>query len=161
MKSVLTEIKAELPTILRGTLFQDGFNYFLSKLIPGLMGFLSVLLFVRLLGVEQYGHYAVIFTFVMAWASGLGGWLSQGILRFQSQWHEPEQARNFFRAVLSGTVYSAITGFVLSAIALPLFGIERGWSLLIPLCLLGILTAYIVVAAHFQASLLSMKVIRL
>src|SRR5438128_1054913 len=67
----------------RGALVQDAFNYFLSKIVPGLMGFLSVLVFVRMVGVEQFGRYAVVFAFVMAWASGLAAWLSQGILRFQ------------------------------------------------------------------------------
>src|SRR6266478_3554243 len=84
---------------LRGALVQDAFNYFLSKIVPGLMGFLSVLVFVRLVGVEQYGRYAVVFAFVMAWASGLAAWLSQGILRFQSQWHEPGDAVNFLRSI--------------------------------------------------------------
>src|SRR5579859_6769992 len=48
----------------RGALVQDAFNYFLSKIVPGLMGFLSVLVFVRMVGVEQYGRYAVVFAFV-------------------------------------------------------------------------------------------------
>ena len=69
---------------LKRTLFRDGFNYFLSKIIPGLMGFLSVLVFVRLLGVEQYGRYAVVFAFVMAWASGLSGWLARECFDFKA-----------------------------------------------------------------------------
>src|SRR5260370_2866993 len=50
---------------------QDYFNYFLSKVVPGLMGLLSVLVFVRLVGYEQYGRYAVVSAFGMAWASGM------------------------------------------------------------------------------------------
>jgi len=143
---------------LNRTLFRDGFYYFLSKVIPGLMGFLSVLVFVRLLGVEQYGRYAVIFAFVMAWASALSGWLSQGILRFQSQWHEPDAA-SFFRSTMLGTVLSAIAGFVFLGTAMLVLGIEKGWSLLVPLILLCGLIAYIVAIARFQASLQSRKVL--
>jgi O-antigen/teichoic acid export membrane protein len=144
---------------LKRTLFRDGFNYFLSKIIPGLMGFLSVLVFVRLLGVEQYGRYAVIFAFVMAWASGLSGWLSQGMLRFQSQWHEPEDTASFLRSTILGTGISATAGFIFLGIAMPALGIEKGWSLVIPLTLLGALIVYIVATARFQASLQSRKVL--
>src|SRR2546427_4617158 len=87
---------------MHGKLFRDAFNYFLSKVVPGLMGLLSVLVFVRLVGYEQYGRYAVVFAFVMAWASGMAGGLSQGILRFQSQWREPQEAENFLRSAGAG-----------------------------------------------------------
>mgnify|MGYP001298868624 CR=1 FL=1 len=145
---------------LRTALVQDAFNYFLSKIVPGLMGFLSVLVFVRIVGVEQYGRYAVVFAFVMAWASGLAGWLSQGILRFQSRWREPGEAENFLRSATVGTVLSAVIGAIALAIAMPAFGVQRGWPLLISLGLLGALIVYIVAIARFQASLRSAKVLR-
>jgi len=144
---------------LRRILFRDGFNYFLSKVIPGLMGFLSVLIFVRLLGVEQYGRYAMIFALVMAWASGLSGWLSQGVLRFQSQWHHPDDSENFFRSTMLGMLLSAIAGFVFLGIAMPALGIEKGWSLFVPLALLCGLIAYTVAIGRLQASLQSRKVL--
>jgi len=144
----------------RGALVQDAFNYFLSKIVPGLMGFLSVLVFVRMVGVEQYGRYAVVFAFVMAWASGLAGWLSQGILRFQSRWREPAEAANFLRSAKAGTVLSAVIGAIAVAVAMPAFGVQKGWPLLISWGLLGALIVYTVTIARFQASLRSAKVLR-
>ncbi len=144
----------------RGALIQDAFNYFLSKIVPGLMGFLSVLVFVRLVGVEQYGRYAVVFAFVMAWASGLAGWLSQGILRFQSQWRLPGEAANFLHSAVAGGVFSAAIGAIAVGLAMPAFGMQKGWALLISLGLLGALIAYTVAIARFQASLRSAKVLR-
>src|SRR6266566_7950065 len=144
----------------RRKLIQDAFNYFLSKIIPGLMGFLSVLVFVRIVGVEQYGRYAVVFAFVMAWASGLAGWLSQGILRFQSQWRLPGEAANFLHSAVAGGVFSAAIGAIAVGLAMPAFGMQKGWALLISLGLLGALIAYTVAIARFQASLRSAKVLR-
>jgi O-antigen/teichoic acid export membrane protein len=144
----------------RGALVQDAFNYFMSKIVPGFMGFLSVLVFVRLVGVEQYGRYAVAFAFVMAWASGLAAWLSQGILRFQSQWHEPGDAASFLRSTMVGTVLSAAIGALAVGIAMPAFGVQKGWPLLISLGLLGALIVYTVALARFQASLRSAKVLK-
>src|SRR5947209_6809181 len=139
---------------------QDYFNYFLSKVVPGLMGLLSVLVFVRLVGYEQYGRYAVVFAFVMAWASGMAGWLSQGILRFQSQWREPGEAENFLRSAAAGTVLSAAIGAIAVGIAMPAFGVQKSWPLLISLGLLGALIVYTVAIARYQASLRSAKVLR-
>jgi O-antigen/teichoic acid export membrane protein len=144
----------------RGALVQDAFNYFLSKIVPGLMGFLSVLVFVRVVGVEQYGRYAVVFAFVMAWASGLAGWLSQGILRFQSRWREPGEADNFLLSATVGTILSVAVGVIAVAIAMPALGVQRGWPLLISLGLLGTLIVYTVAIARFQASLRSAKVLQ-
>ena len=145
---------------MRGKLFRDAFNYFLSKVVPGLMGLLSVLVFVRLVGYEQYGRYAVVFAFVMAWASGMAGWLSQGILRFQSRWREPQETENFLRSAVAGTILSAAIGGLAVGIAMPAFGMQKGWALLISLGLLGALVVYTVAIARFQASLLSAKVLR-
>ena len=145
---------------MHGKLFRDAFNYFLSKVVPGLMGLLSVLVFVRLVGYEQYGRYAVVFAFVMAWASGMAGWLSQGILRFQSQWREPGEAENFLRSAAAGTVLSVAIGAIAVGIAMPAFGVQKGWALLISLGLLGALVVYTVAIARFQASLRSAKVLR-
>ncbi len=144
----------------RGALVQDAFNYFLSKIVPGLMGFLSVLVFVRMVGVEQYGRYAVVFAFVMAWASGLAGWLSQGILRFQSQWREADGAANFLRSATAGTILSVAIGALAVGVAMPAFGVQKGWPLLISLGLLGASIIYAVAIARFQASLRSAKVLR-
>ena len=144
----------------RLALMRDALNYFLSKLVPGLMGFLAVLVFVRMVGVEQYGRYAVVFAFVMAWGSGLAGWLSQGILRFQSQWRKPEEAENFQRSAVAGTILSVAIGGLAVGIAMPVFGVEKGWPLLISLGLLGALTVYTVTIARLQASLRSAQVLR-
>jgi O-antigen/teichoic acid export membrane protein len=144
----------------RAALVQDAFNYFLSKIVPALMGFVSVLVFVRFVGLEQYGRYAVVFAFVMAWATGLAGWLGQGVLRFQSQCREPGEAANFLRSAVAGTVLSAAFGAAALGIAMPAFGVQRGWGLLISLGLLGALIVYAVAIARFQASLKSAMVLR-
>jgi len=147
-------------TGLRESVMRDAFNYFLSKIMPGLMGFLSVLVFVRMVGVEQYGRYAILFALVMASASGLAGWLSQGILRFQSRWREPAEAENFLHSAIAGTILSVAFGALALGIAIPALGLRQGWALLISLALFGVLLVYTVTLARFQASLRSARVLR-
>ena len=147
-------------TVLRERLVRDALNYFLSKIVPGLMGFLSVLVFVRMVGVEEYGRYAVLFALVMAAASGLAGWLSQGTLRFQSQWPEPAEAENFLRSVAAGTILSVAAGALALGGIIPALGLQRGWALLISVALFGAALVYTVALARFQASLRSAQVLR-
>jgi len=141
-------------------LIRDAFNYFLSKIVPGLMSFLSVLTFVRIMGVEEYGRYAVVFAFVMAPASGLAGWLSQGILRFKSQWYQREAAENFRHSALVGTILSIAIGGLAVGIAMPALRVQGGWSLVVSLVLLGVLVVYTVAISWLQASFRSAQVLR-
>ncbi len=144
---------------LSAKLVLDSANYFLGKIVPGLMGFLSVLIFVRLIGVEQYGRYAVAFAVVMAFASGMAGWLGQGILRFQSQAVDTLEVATFSRATRWGTLLSVAIGACVLAIVLPLSGIDKGWQVLVPVLLLAGIVAYTVTIARFQAALRSAKVL--
>jgi O-antigen/teichoic acid export membrane protein len=156
----LPDAKRSADGHFRGRLVQDAFNYFLSKVVPGMMGFLSVLVFVRLVGVEQYGRYAVLFAFVMASASGFAGWLSQGILRFQSQSRNPTEEESFLRSAVTGTILSVVAGEIVLAVAIPAFGVQTGWPLLISLAFFAVLLVYAVTLARFQASLRSSTVLR-
>ncbi len=146
---------------LRKRLVQDSFNYFLSKVVPGLMGLLSVVVFIRLVGYEQYGRYAVVLSLVIACSAGMSGWLSQGALRFQSSHLESEDVRVFERAVVTGTVLSVLVGGVSLGAALFFSGLQTNWTLLISIGLFAVLLIYTVILARFQASLRSSSVMRM
>jgi O-antigen/teichoic acid export membrane protein len=138
----------------------DSINYFLSKIIPGLMGFLFVLVFVRLLGYEEYGHYAVVFAIVMASASGMAGWLSQGILRFQSQNTGAHANGLFSTAANLGTTLSLALGAAGVGIGLILSGAQRYVSASLSTALFAALLVYTLSLARFQAELESKKVLQ-
>jgi O-antigen/teichoic acid export membrane protein len=104
---------------LRGKLGRDFANYFLSKIIPGIMGLLAVMIFVRIAGLEQYGIYSVALALCMSVGTGLSGWISQGILRFQSA---HSAALEFNRVVVIGTLLSILAATLLLAVLLPVLG---------------------------------------
>lgn len=141
-------------------LVSDSINYFLSKIIPGLMGFLSVLVFVRLLGYEEYGRYAVVFAVVMASASGMAGWLSQGILRFQSQ-NTGAQANGLFSSAANlGTTLSLALGAAGVEVGLVLSGAQRYLGASLSTALFAALLVYTLSLARFQAELESKRVLQ-
>jgi O-antigen/teichoic acid export membrane protein len=97
---------------LKNKLVSDTRNYFLSKIVPGLMGLLTVMVFVRVVGYEQYGRYAVVFAMVTACATGGAGWIGQGILRFHSQHAGTTEEPSFRGGSQLGVLLSALLGAV-------------------------------------------------
>jgi O-antigen/teichoic acid export membrane protein len=156
MSSDVLEVQGEV----RRKLVVDSINYFLSKIIPGLMGFLSVLVFVRLLGYEEYGRYAVVFAVVMASASGMAGWLSQGILRFQSQIAGPDAHGHFSMAANLGTILSLALGATGLGVGFLFSGAQRGYGVWISTALFAAVLVYTLTLARFQAGLESRKVLQ-
>jgi len=141
------------------TLFRDGFNYFLSKIIPGGAGLLSVIVFVRMVGYAEYGRFAVLFATAMAFALGLSGWLGQGTLRFQSKYHTPADSASFQHATRFGALLSAVLGGLALAISLWLSDGYSLWSLVLSVGFFAVALAYNIVYAQLQASLRSQSVL--
>lgn len=87
-------------------IFKDVFQYAISKVFPGITGLLMVVLFVRLVGVEEYGRFSLIFSFVITCATLTVGWLNQAQLRYYSKY--AEDLINFENVVRTGMVLSIL-----------------------------------------------------
>lgn len=102
------EVRGSDPSVVH-FLMKDSFGYLLSKIVPGVFGLISVPVFVRLIGVEEYGRFAVVFPVLMAIAGFGAGWLQQGILRFHpGDEKSTQQLVVFKKAILRGTWYSVL-----------------------------------------------------
>jgi len=104
----------------RADLIRDSLGYLASKVIPGFFGLISVPVFVRLIGLEEYGRLAVILPVLMALGGAGAGWLQQGILRFHSaSGASSAEGSAFDHAVERGTIYAVLTlsGAVLAVLA--------------------------------------------
>jgi O-antigen/teichoic acid export membrane protein len=142
---------------LKKKLIRDSFNYFLSKAITGIMGLLSVLTFVRLVGTAEYGKYSVLFAIVTACTAGLSGWLPQGILRYFSMSHSVHEAIRFKSATLLGSLLSILIGTLVLGIAL-WFERQPFWSSILGLLLLAAGMLYGIFLIELQAMLKSRRV---
>src|ERR1700690_1195649 len=121
---------------LKKKLIRDSCHYFLSKAVPGLMGFCSVLAFVRLVGNAEYGRYSVLLALVTACTAGLSAWLPQGILRYFSMSLSRPEAARFKSETLLGFVYSIVTGVLVLGAAL-CFERQPFWSSVLAVLLLA------------------------
>jgi len=70
----------------RVNLIRDTAVYALAKGIPGVLGLLSVAIFIRLVGPTQFGLFAILSATVGMWSSFASGWFYQGVLRYYSSW---------------------------------------------------------------------------
>jgi O-antigen/teichoic acid export membrane protein len=145
--------------LVKRKLVADALNYFLSKIIPGIMGLCSVLVFVRVLGYDQYGRYAVVFAITIAVANGMSGWLSQGIIRFQTHYLAPSQAANFRLATLVGCLISVVAGGITVGFSVFASGVHQIWVILSSSALCAAVVLNTVLIAWFQARLRSHMVV--
>lgn len=147
-------------SVLRAPLLRDSLNYFGSKVVPGLMGLISVPVFIRLIGLDQFGRFALAVPILLAIGSASSGWLAQGILRFHPVASETRGREiSFDRAVKAGTlatllVTSLLLAFILAGMHSPIFA-----SLIaLAFCLSFVL--YTITLAKFQARLQPVIVLR-
>ena len=80
------------------SLVKDMITYAWAKAIPGVAVFLSVLLFIRWLGPEEFGYYSLLFSFVNMCTAFSFAWFNQSIIRY------------FSRLQKQGLIASAISG---------------------------------------------------
>jgi O-antigen/teichoic acid export membrane protein len=123
------------------------------------MGLLSVPVFIRIIGLDEYGRFAVIVPLLMAVAGASSGWLAQGILRFHPAAAERRRQVEFDRAVTRGILGSLlVTSIALGGV---LAGLH--YSAFVSLTALAFclsLLTYTVGLAKFQAQLKPTSVLR-
>lgn len=99
-------------------LIGDSFYYFLTKIIPGITGLLSVIFFVRHIGVDGYGKFSILYSFIMAVGALSSGWLNQGILRYYSL--DGKKAK-FSQNIFYGLTLSILISFIFLFLSNKLF----------------------------------------
>ena len=63
----------------------DTLYYYVGKIIPGLVGFFSVPIFIRLFGTTIYGEYSILISTILLLSTFLSGWIGQTFMRFYTK----------------------------------------------------------------------------
>ncbi len=66
-------------------LFKETLYYSISKFVPGVFGLLSVVLFMRIIGAQEYGQYSYLLSQCNLVVAVGFGWLNQAQLRYYSK----------------------------------------------------------------------------
>jgi len=109
-------------------LLKETFLYAVSKTVPGFAGLASVILFMRIIGAEQYGQYSFLISqWYLIVAIGFG-WLNQAQLRYYSKDntfddYKAGQIRAFaYSGLISVIVFSVLS--ILQPRSIQLWGIS-------------------------------------
>ena len=94
-------------------LIKDSLKYSVTKIIPGVMGLIAVIVFIRMIGAEEYGKYSVQLSFLMAYSAFTVGWLNQSTLRYYSKYQNDQQLPQIF---FIGLVFSLLLGSLILVI---------------------------------------------
>lgn len=81
----------------------DAIVYLFAKGIPGAIGLLSVVVFLRATSESEYGRFALVSSIASVWLTFSSGWLYQSIIRFGAS-----KDKHFRRAILTGLCLSIL-----------------------------------------------------
>ena len=137
---------------------KDSFKYAVTKLIPGLMGLMTIIVFIRMIGPEEYGKYSIQLSFLMAISAFSIGWLNQSTLRYYSRY---QTAALLSRVFGLGILVSILFGLVILGIAsrYSIFDSLTGPESLIGFILFVALCAFQFLSTLFRAQLKPINVI--
>ena len=137
---------------------KDSFKYAVTKLIPGLMGLMTIIVFIRMIGPEEYGKYSIQLSFLMAISAFSIGWLNQSTLRYYSRY---QTAALLSRVFGLGILVSILFGLVVLGIAsrYSIFDSLTGSESLIGFILFVALCAFQFLSTLFRAQLKPINVI--
>ncbi len=137
---------------------KDSFKYAVTKLIPGLMGLMTIIVFIRMIGPEEYGKYSIQLSFLMAISAFSIGWLNQSTLRYYSRY---QTAALLSRVFGLGILVSILFGLVVLGIAFrySIFDSLTGSESLIGFILFVALCAFQFLSTLFRAQLKPINVI--
>ena len=95
-------------------LLTDSLKYSITKILPGIMGLISVVLIIKMIGTEEYGKYSILNSFIMTLTAFSGGWLNQSLLRYYPGNNDRKKIEN--QAFLCIIISAALGIFILLGI---------------------------------------------
>ena len=89
-------------------LVKDIVRYFPTKIVPAIVGFISVPVLTRLFLPDDYGNYALVLTTVNIF-SILNAWLSMAVIRFLPLYQEEGKQEEFIATTVQTSLISVLT----------------------------------------------------
>ena len=75
---------------------KDVFLFFISKIIIGIIGLISMTIYSKVLTTEEYGNYSLITSFVNALVCIFIGWIGSASLRYYIEYNEKDEKKSIF-----------------------------------------------------------------
>ncbi len=99
-------------------LLTDSLKYSITKILPGIMGLISVIVIIKMIGTEEYGKYSILNSFIMTLTAFSGSWLNQSLLRYYPGNSDKKKNGIQFFLFLLNIATTGIFNLLASAIAI-------------------------------------------
>ena len=86
---------------------KDLVRYFPARIVPGIVGLISIPIITRLFSPVDYGNYNLALATIMVLTT-IVGWLSMGVIRFFPAYERDEKINLFYRNIISLSIISII-----------------------------------------------------
>jgi len=101
-----------------GTLLKHSFIYLFARGVPGVVNFLAIAVYTRLLSPEEYGQYVLVIAWVGLGYAVLFQWLRLGLLRFLPRYQKENRSILLATIVVAFLVTALTTVFIGSLVFL-------------------------------------------
>ncbi len=143
-------------------LIKDSTKYAISKVVPGLCSFLAVALFIRIIGNEQYGRYALAFSFVSVSSALFMGWIKQSLQRYYQRYVTiPVAKKSIITALVLSTLAGTVTLALINAFGFNAYSSYSWPTLILIVVLFGALNCYELYTVLLQAQIRPNRIILL
>tara|TARA_Y100000590_G_scaffold449138_1_gene586792 strand:+ start:2289 stop:3554 length:1266 start_codon:yes stop_codon:yes gene_type:complete len=136
-------------------IFKETLFYSISKAIPGLIGLVSIVFFMRFFGAKEYGAFSLMLSQCNLIAALGFGWINQALLRYHST---DFNQNNYKKSQLMGLLYSVLFCLFI----LPIFYYNKLFSfqtlLLLTLTIISI-GSFNYIKTFYQVKLLPRRII--
>ena len=123
--------------------------YGFSKFIPGIAGFLAIIIFIRFLGSETYGQYSLILAQCNLLVAFCFGWLNQSQLRYLEMDKQHDQ---FSNSLITSFIVSSITGATILIILL-WSGHTTSYEFYVSLICIGSIACFTLIKTLYQSNI--------
>lgn len=137
----------------------DSFYYFIARLFPALASLLAIALFIRLLGKEVYGSYALLQAAILLVGNVSSIWISQAVLRFYSRFNSVYARQIFNTAIFTALIYTLVISISFFGIFIIFFLKVNFINFLIAVLAVAFLSLYGVLNSLQQASLKPRRIV--
>ena len=141
--------------ILYKPFLKDTLLYTISKIVPGISGLASVVLFIRLIGVEEYGNYSFFLSQCYLIVAIGFGWLNQSQLRY---YNKDKKLDEYIPGQIRAFTYSSIISFIILCVLITTQNFSLKLLVISFISILGI-AGFNFLKILYQAKLLPKKVV--
>jgi O-antigen/teichoic acid export membrane protein len=127
---------------------KDSLKYLLSRIIPAIIAFISILFFTKLLGPQKYGDYSIILGIISIFVIFTQSWIENSTIRFYPHGKNNTQVSNFVKTIIVALIFDIILFTIFFLIAILILNANNSYKYYVTPALFGMLSFWSMTLVH-------------